>query len=109
LSIINAPVFGGALDMRVPGARLDDRSLVVVAVEQGSPVRLMLGALITILGRRREGFGVRALRTKELRVHVDRPLDVALDGEIAAQLPADFEVEADALRVVTPRVKHDRA
>jgi len=109
LSIINAPVFGGALDLRVPGARLDDRSLVVIAVEQGSPVRLVLGALITILGRRREGFGVRALRTKELRVHVERPLDVALDGEIVARLPADFEVAAEALRVVTPRIKHDRA
>lgn len=109
LSIINAPVFGGALDMRVPGARLDNRSLIVIAVEQGSPVRLVLGAVITILGRRREGFGVRALRTKELRVHVDRPLDVALDGEVVARLPADFEVAADALHVVTPRLKNDRA
>jgi YegS/Rv2252/BmrU family lipid kinase len=109
LSIINAPVFGGALDMRVPGARLDNRSLVVIAIEQGSPVRLIIGALITILGRRREGFGVRALRTKELRVHVDRPLDVALDGEIVAKLPADFEVAADALHVVTPPLKNDRA
>lgn len=109
LSIINAPVFGGALDMRVPGARLDNRSLVVIAVEQGSPVRLMLGAIITILGRRREGFGVRALRTQELRVHVDRPLDVALDGEVVARLPADFGVAADALHVVTPRLKNDRA
>jgi YegS/Rv2252/BmrU family lipid kinase len=109
LSVINAPVFGGALDLRVPGARLDDRSLVVIAVEQGSPVRLVLGALITILGRRREGFGVRALRTKELRVHVDRRLDVALDGEVVATLPADFEVAAEALHVITPRLEHDRA
>lgn len=109
LSIINAPVFGGALDLRVPGARLDDRSLVVIAVEQGSPVRLVLGALITILGRKREGFGVRALRTKELRVHVDRPLDVALDGEVVATLPADFEVAAEALHVVTPPLENDRA
>ncbi|HEY8302465.1 MAG TPA: diacylglycerol kinase family protein [Jatrophihabitans sp.] len=109
LSIVNAPVFGGALDLRVPGARLDDRSLVVIAVEQGSPVRLMLGALLTVVGRRRQGLGVRALRTKELRVHVDRPLDIALDGEIVARLPADFDVAADALRVVTPRLKNDRA
>ncbi len=109
LSIINAPVFGGALDLRVPGARLDDRSLVVIAVEQGSPVRLLVGALLTLVGRRQEGFGVRALRTKELRVHVDRPLDVALDGEIVARLPADFDVAADALRVVTPPLENDRA
>jgi undecaprenyl-diphosphatase len=109
LSIINAPVFGGSLDLRVPGARMDDRSLAVLAVEEGSAVRLMLGALVTLVGRRRESFGVRALRTKQLKVHVDRPLDIALDGEITASLPADFEVAADALRVVTPRLPGDRA
>jgi YegS/Rv2252/BmrU family lipid kinase len=109
LSIVNAPVFGGSLDLRIPGARLDDRSLVVIAVEEGSAVRTVLGALVTILWRRREGFGVRALRTKELKVHVERPLDVALDGEIVAKLPADFEVAAEALRVVTPQVENDRA
>ena len=102
-------MFGGALDLRIPGARLDDRSLIVIAVEEGSPVRLVLGALITILGRRSQGFGVRALRTKELKVHVERPLDVALDGEIVARLPADFEVAAEALHVVTPRLDNDRA
>ena len=102
LSIVNAPVFGGAMDLRVPGARLDDRSLVVIAVEQGSPVRLVLGAVLTTLFRRRDARGVRAFRTHELTVHVERPLDVALDGEISASLPADFEIGADALRVVTP-------
>jgi undecaprenyl-diphosphatase len=109
LSIINAPVFGGALDLRIPGARMDDRSLVVIAVEEGPVLKTLLGALVTIVGRRRESFGVRALRTNELKVHVERPLDVALDGEIVARLPADFEVAAEALRVVTPRVENDRA
>jgi YegS/Rv2252/BmrU family lipid kinase len=108
LSIINAPVFGGALDLRVPGARLDDRSLVVIAIEPGHPVRLMFGALVAGVARRREATGIRAVRTKELHVHVDRPLDVALDGEITASLPADFEVAAQALHVVTPRLRHDR-
>ncbi len=88
---------------------MDDRSLAVLAVEQGSPARLLLGALTTLVGRRREGFGVRALRTKHLRVHVERPIDIALDGEITASLPADFEVAADALHVVTPRIPDDRA
>lgn len=109
LSIINAPVFGGFLDLRVPGARMDDRSLVVIAVEEGSPIRLVAGALLTVLGRKREASGVRALRTKALNVHVERLLDVALDGEIAATLPADFDVAADALHVVTPRLPNDRA
>jgi YegS/Rv2252/BmrU family lipid kinase len=107
LSIINAPVFGGALDLRIPGARLDDRSLVVIAVELSHPFRLVLGALLTIVGRRGAA-GVRAMRTKELHVHVERPVDVALDGEITGSLPADFEVAAEALRVVTPRLKDNR-
>jgi diacylglycerol kinase (ATP) len=109
LSIVNAPVFGGALDLRVPNARLDDRSLVVIAVEEGSPVRLLLGAVLTMIGRRREAAGVRAVRTTQLNVHVERPLDMALDGEIGTTLPADFEVAAEALRVVTPKLKHHRA
>lgn len=108
LSIVNAPVFGGALDLRVPRARMDDRSLVVIAVEQGSPVRLLAGAALNVLGRR-DTRGIRALRTTQLHVHVERSLDVALDGEITATLPADFEVAADALRVVTPRLPGDRA
>jgi YegS/Rv2252/BmrU family lipid kinase len=108
LSIINAPVFGGALDLRVPKARMDDRSLVVIAVEEGSAFRMILGTLVTTIGRRRAGPGVRALRTKELQVHVERPVDVALDGEISSSLPADFQVAADALRIVTPRMKNDR-
>jgi len=107
LSVINAPVFGGALDLRVPTARMDDRSLVVIAVEEGSPVRLLFGAAMALVTRGRSGFGVTAVRTKELRVHVDRDLDVALDGEISARLPADFTVAADALRVVTPPAKGD--
>jgi diacylglycerol kinase family enzyme len=45
---------------------------------------------------------VRALHVSSLRVHTDHPLDVALDGEIIGNLPADFEVAGEALRVITP-------
>src|SRR5262249_13384954 len=107
LSVVNAPVFGGALDLRIPRARMDDRSLVVIAIEKGSPIRLLVGALVTLVARGRAGFGVTALRTKQLGVHVERGLDMALDGEIGARLPADFTVAAEALRVVTPPVEGD--
>ncbi|HZZ96665.1 MAG TPA: YegS/Rv2252/BmrU family lipid kinase [Jatrophihabitantaceae bacterium] len=108
LSIINAPVFGGALDLRLPIARMDDRSLVVIAIEEGSAARMILGTLVTAIGRRREGPGVRAMRTNELQVHVEHPVDVALDGEISSNLPADFGVAAEALHIITPRLPHDR-
>lgn len=102
LSIINAPIFGGSLDLRVPGARVDDRHLIVIAVEEGPLRKLLFGAAVTVAGGRGSAGGVHAMRVPQLRVHVDRPLDVALDGEITATVPADFEIAPDALRVVTP-------
>ena len=93
LSIINAPMFGGSLDLRVPGARVDDRHLVVIAIEQEPLWKLLVGAVLTVAGgRRSRWWRARACGCRNLRVHVDRPLDVALDGEITARLPADFEV-----------------
>jgi YegS/Rv2252/BmrU family lipid kinase len=102
LSIINAPIFGGSLDLRVKGARVDDRHLLVIAVEQERLWKLLLGAAATVVGDRRHTGGVHALRVPRLRVHVERPIEVALDGEITGTLPADFEVAAEALRVITP-------
>jgi YegS/Rv2252/BmrU family lipid kinase len=101
LSVINAPVFGGFLGMRVRGARLDDRALDVIAVERLPIRRLLLAALHPILGIRRPLRGIRTLRVPSLRVHTEQPLDVALDGEVLGRIPADFEVAAEALRVVT--------
>jgi len=40
---------------------------------------------------------------RRLHVHVDHPLDVSLDGEIAGRLPSDFVLAPEALRVVTGR------
>jgi diacylglycerol kinase family enzyme/membrane-associated phospholipid phosphatase len=102
LSIINAPIFGGSLDLRVPGARVDDRQLIVIAVEERPWWQLLGGAALTVAGVRRHAGGVHAMRVPNLRVHVDRPLDVALDGEISASVPANFEIAAAALRVITP-------
>jgi undecaprenyl-diphosphatase len=102
LSIINAPIFGGSLDLRIPGARVDDRHLIVIAVEEKPWWQLLGGAALTVAGGRRHAGGVHAMRVPNLRVHVDRPLDVALDGEISASVPADFEIAPAALRVLTP-------
>jgi len=76
--------------------------LVVIAIEQESVGRLLLGAALTVAGSTKHVGGVHALVVRNLRVHVDQPLDVALDGEITATLPAVFEIAPDALRVVTP-------
>jgi YegS/Rv2252/BmrU family lipid kinase len=103
LAVINAPVFGGFLGMRVSGASVDDRMLDVIAVERLPIRRLLLAALYPIFGVKRRVRGIRTLQVPALRVHTNRELDVALDGEILGKIPADFEVAGEALRVVTTR------
>jgi diacylglycerol kinase (ATP) len=102
LAVINAPVFGGFLGMRVRGANLDDRILDVIAVESLSRRRLLLAALQPILGIRRSIRGIHPLRVRSLRVHTTQTLDITLDGEVDGTLPAEFDVAGNALRVVTP-------
>jgi YegS/Rv2252/BmrU family lipid kinase len=103
LAIINAPVFGGFLGMRIPGSDLHDHALDLIAVERLPMRRVVLAALHPILGVQRSIRGVRVLRLPLVRVHTDRELEVALDGEVLGRIPADFEAAGDALRVVTPR------
>jgi YegS/Rv2252/BmrU family lipid kinase len=107
LSVINAPVFGGALGMRV-GGDLDDRLLDVLAFEALPVHRLALAALFLLLRVKRHVRGVHALHLTSLTVRTERTLDVALDGEVAGTVPGDFEVAGEALRVVTPLDFQDR-
>ncbi len=102
LSVINAPTFGGSLGMRVPESSPDDRLLDVLAVEDVPLHRIIRAAMFLIFHLKREVPGVRAIHVQSLCVHTDRRLDVALDGEVIANLPGDFEVVGDALHVVTP-------
>jgi YegS/Rv2252/BmrU family lipid kinase len=102
LSVINAPIFGGALGMRIGGANLDDRLLDVLAFEALPLHRIALAALFLLLRVNREVRGVHAVHVSSLKVHTSQPLDVALDGEVTGTVPGDFEVAAEALRVVTP-------
>lgn len=102
LSVINAPVFGGFLGMRVSGSSPDDRLLDVLAVED-LPVRRMLAVAMHQLFRiRKPVTGVHALHVSNMRVHTEASLEVAVDGEVRGRLPADFVVAGEALRVVTP-------
>src|SRR5712691_13229250 len=103
LSIINAPVFGGFFGLRVPGSDVDDRRLDVVAIEDMPVPRLLMAGLGLALGRAHAIRGLRTFHVRRLHVHAATPLAVSLDGELSAQIPGDFVVAADALRVITPR------
>jgi undecaprenyl-diphosphatase len=102
LSVINAPVFGGALELRLVGADVDDRALDVIAVEHVPALRLVLAALAMLIHPHRPGRGIHLFQGRNIQIHTSEPLEITLDGEIAGTLPATFDVAPEALRVITP-------
>jgi YegS/Rv2252/BmrU family lipid kinase len=106
LSVINAPVFGGFLDLKLPGAAADDRLLNVIMVEHLPMRRLLRSALYPAIGLHRRVHGIRAMAVSRLSVQPPHPMDVTLDGEIFGQIPGTFEVVPLALRVIAPFEMH---
>ena len=102
LAVINAPVFGGFLDLRVPGSNPDDRTLDVVMIEHLPIRRLIRSALYPAVGVRRGIRGIRTLQVSRLKVRPADSMDVTLDGEIAGKAPGIFEVVPAGLQVITP-------
>ncbi len=102
LSVSNAPVFGGLLGMRVPGASMTDGRLDVIAAERLSIVRLGLALLDRSIGRHRPVHRVHALRAESLTVSSADKQEIALDGEVIGALPVHFEIVPAAVRIVVP-------
>jgi len=101
LAVINAPVFGGFLDLKIPGAAPDDQSLNVLMVEHLPMRRLIRSALYPAIGLHRRIRGFRILRVSSLTVQTRDPMDVTLDGEIVGKIPGRFEVVPGGLKVIT--------
>ncbi len=102
LAVINAPVFGGFLGLKLPGANTDDRTLDVIMIEHLPIRRLLRTALYPIFGVHRRIRGFRTLQVSRLRVGTHQPMDVTLDGEIAGKIPGTFEIVPAGLRVIAP-------
>jgi YegS/Rv2252/BmrU family lipid kinase len=106
LSVSNAPVFGGLLGMRVPGASMTDGKLDVIAAERLSVARLVLAVVDALIGRHRPVHHVHTMKVDRLRVSSPDDQEIALDGEVLGTLPAEFEVLPGAVRVVVPPLDH---
>jgi diacylglycerol kinase (ATP) len=103
IAVVNAPVFGGLLQLELPDSRIDDRRLDVLAIEDMSIGRIALAALRVLVGRRPLAGGIRLYHVQEMAVHTRQPLAVTLDGEIEGTIPGTFSLRAEALRVIRPR------
>jgi YegS/Rv2252/BmrU family lipid kinase len=102
LSVVNAPVFGGFLDLRIPNASPEDQTLQVIMVEQLPVLRLLRSAFYPALGVHRRIRGFRLLAVSQISVQTQQPMDVTLDGEVRGKLPGRFEVLPSALQLLAP-------
>jgi diacylglycerol kinase family enzyme len=102
LSVISAPVVGGALGLTVKGPHPAEHRLDVLAVEDVSPPKMLRAGVFLLLGINRSVPGVRALQVERLGVGSLRPLGLSLDGELDGTIPGQFEAIAGALRVIVP-------
>lgn len=102
LSVINAPVFGGPLQLSVPASDPDDRLLDMLAIDDITPGQMLRSGTALLLRARRPVPGIRIWHASHLCVQADEELEVTLDGEIAGTLPGRFEVAGNALRIITP-------
>jgi undecaprenyl-diphosphatase len=102
LSVINAPVFGGFLDLRIPDAAPDDRRLHILMIEHLPMRRLIRSALYPAIGLHRRIHGFRMEAVSRIAVRTPREMDVTLDGEVSGKLPGTFEVVPSALDVLAP-------
>ncbi len=106
VAVGNGRHYGGGLTVS-PGASIDDHLLDVYAVEQGRLRDHISIARLLRTGHLVEHDRVHHLTTRRLRLFTDEPVEVNLDGEVAATTPATFEVDRNALHVVVPA--HSRA
>ncbi|WP_107774498.1 lipid kinase [Nocardioides sediminis] len=106
VAVGNGRHYGGGLTVS-PSASIDDHLLDVYAIEKGRLRDHVSVARLLRSGHLIEHERVHHLTTRTLRVVTDEPLDVNLDGELAAMTPATFEVDRNALHIVVPQ--HSRA
>jgi diacylglycerol kinase family enzyme len=102
LAVINAPVFGGFLDLKIPGAAPNDGTLHVIMVEHLPMRRLLRSAFYPAVGLHRRIRGIRTMQVSRLTVLPADPIDVTLDGEISGPVSGTFDVVRGGLQVITP-------
>ncbi|RYC04132.1 lipid kinase [Nocardioides zhouii] len=106
VAVGNGRHYGGGLTV-APNASIDDHLLDVYAVGQGRLRDHVSIARLLRTGHLVEHDRVHHLTARRLTLLTDEPLEINLDGEVAATTPATFEVDRNALHVVVPA--HSRA
>jgi diacylglycerol kinase family enzyme len=128
LAMVNLPLFGGALQLRLPGAGVGSGLMDMVIIEALEPpqLRTVVEGLLAALSEATErggaaaepgvaapptdsdealGFampGVRRYSVRSVLIETPEPVGVTLDGEVRAQTPVLIRVAAEPLPVLLP-------
>lgn len=97
----NGRFYGGSFPL-FPDARLDDGVLTVCVLEGGRAVDLMRYLPRMLVGTHPKLADVHYFKAKQVRVESLQAIPTELDGELWGHCPAEFAVEAEALRVLVP-------
>jgi len=115
VAAVNAPIFGGRLQLGVPDVAMDDGIMDIIVIEDmdlGDLIAAVKEAVARDLARRKgeatadpdEFFlpGVRRFKARSVTIETAEPMDATLDGEIRARAPLHISVARAALAVMAP-------
>lgn len=111
VSIVNTPVFGGRMGMRLPDVNLHDRQLDFMMIEaiDAWQLRHTVEQLLAAIESATEPLhlpGVRRFRAEAAVIATADAVDMTLDGEIRTHTPALVRVAPQPVRVlVSPQAK----
>ena len=97
--VANGGNYAGLLRI-APAASLDDGLLDVVIIGDVGRFELLASLPLALFGRHLAHRKVATLRVRSVGVSAGEPLPVQSDGEIAGELPAEFDVIPGALRLL---------
>lgn len=100
-SSANTSSYGGAIPI-APGALPADGLLELCVIDAVSGFRVLALVASVLRGRHEREPEVRFIRTKQLRIDADEPVELWADGERIGQTPALIEVAPGAVEVMLP-------
>jgi diacylglycerol kinase family enzyme len=137
LAVVNTPLFGGTLNLSLPGVDVHDHLLDVFLFESPrldkslDSARSVIQRLRSLLNRQtgqgpiplleQEGEGhsladlaadtlfpgIRRYQAQAISIETAAPVQLTLDGEVCAKTPVQIQVEPAALTVLLPRAVTD--
>jgi YegS/Rv2252/BmrU family lipid kinase len=99
-NVLNAPIFGGAFQMRVPESTLTDRRLDLLLVGDVKYTHLLQALRVVTSKRIRSVPYTHLSHPRYIRIETEQLRDVVVDGECVARTPVTLESADRALTVI---------